>query len=453
MSAIPATGNAPMTVVFDTTASDPDAAGPLSYHWDFGDGSAASTKQDPSHVYTGAGTYVATLEVTDAAGGVTVVQTPVTVGPVVGTCPPGFRDDFNGSDLAAGWNVIRRDQTLTVADGKVTIPTQAGDLYTTSNTAKNVVLRPAPTGPFTITAKVNHKGLVQYQQAGVIVYGTDDNYVKLDRTASNTATAANTEFFEFIQEQNGTARNAGQDRTSNLAATFPQDFYIRINYDGTNLTGSYSTDGTTFTNVGRASTPLPANAQVGFFALSNAAATQVNATFDWFEMTGPNVPPDPTCVPGEGANADPAITSATASKTFGIAPLAVDFTAAATDAEQRHAHLPVGLRQRRLDRRPRRRPRAATYTKAGTDDVRLTVVDGKGGVATRTSPVTVLAADDPSASACAPWCSPRPPASGTARSARASPRSAARHRQELAGRRHRGRGVVHATTSSATTTR
>ena len=181
--------------------------------------------------------------------------------------------------------MIRRDQTLTVADGKVTIPTQAGDLYTTTNTAKNVVLRPAPTGPFTITAKVNHKGLVQYQQAGVIVYGTDDNYVKLDRTASNTATAANTEFFEFIQEQNGTARNAGQDRTSNLAATFPQDFYIRIDYDGTNLTGSYSTDGTTWTNVGRASTPLPANAQVGFFALSNAAATRSTPTFDWFEMT------------------------------------------------------------------------------------------------------------------------------------------------------------------------
>ena len=332
---------------------------------------------------------------TDTAGGVTVVQTPVTVGPVVGTCPPGFRDDFNGSDLAAGWNVVRRDQTLAVADGKVTIPTQAGDLYTTSNTAKNVVLRPAPTGPFVITAKVNHKGLVQYQQAGVIVYGTDDNYVKLDRTASNAPTAANTEFFEFIQEQNGTARNAGADRTSNLAATFPQDFYLRISYDGTNLTGSYSTDGTTFTNAGRASTPLPANAQVGFFALSNAAATQVNATFDWFEMTGPNVPPDPTCVPGDGANADPAITSATASKTFGIAPLAVDFTAAATDPNNDTlTYLWDFDNDGSIDARGANV--SGNLTKAGTDDVRLTVVDGKGGVATRTVPVTVLAADDPS---------------------------------------------------------
>ena len=45
------------------------------------------------------------------------------------------------------------------------------------------------------------------------------------------------------------------------------------------------------------------------------------------------MPPDPNCTPGEGANADPVITSATASQSFGIAPLAVDFTAAATDAD------------------------------------------------------------------------------------------------------------------------
>ena len=56
-------------------------------------------------------------------------------------------------------------------------------------------------------------------------------------------------------------------------------------------------------------------------------------TFDWFTLDGPNVPPDPTCVPGSGANADPVITSATASQTFGVAPLPVNFTAAATDAD------------------------------------------------------------------------------------------------------------------------
>ncbi|MDA0173823.1 ThuA domain-containing protein [Solirubrobacter taibaiensis] len=394
VNALGTSGNAPMTTVFNATATDPDGAGALTYAWDFGDGTAGSTQQDPSHLYGAAGSYVATLTVTDADGGVTYVQTPITVGAVVGQCPTGFRDDFNGTDLAAGWNVIRRDQNLTVANGLVTIPTQAGDLYTTSNTAKNVVLRPAPSGPFTIVAKVNHKGLVQYQQAGVIVYGTDDNYVKLDRTASNAATAANTEFFEFIQEQAGTARNATQDRTSNLAATFPQDFYVRIAYDGTNLTSAYSTNNETWTTVGRASTPLPANAQVGFFALSNAAATTVNATFDWFTLDGPNVPPDPNCVPGSGGNTAPVIGTATASKTFGVAPLGVDFAGTATDVDGDPL---TYLWDYDNDGDVDATGPNATAAYGTSSTAKLTVTDGKGGVATRTIAIQVLAPDDPAA--------------------------------------------------------
>ena len=251
VNAIPVSGNAPMSVVFDTTATDPDGSGPLTYAWSFGDGSPDSTQQDPTHLYSASGTFVATLTVTDADGGVTAVQTPISVGAVIGTCPPGFRDDFNGVDLAPSWTVLRRDQTLTVGNGLVSIPTQAGDLYQTANTAKNIVLRPAPTGNFTIAAKINHKGLVQYQQAGIIVYGTDDNYVKLDRTASNTATAANTEFFEFIQEVNATARNQGTDRTGEPrghvpAGLLPADRLERHDAERR----QYSTDGQTWTHVG-----------------------------------------------------------------------------------------------------------------------------------------------------------------------------------------------------------
>ena len=38
VNAIPAAGNAPLNVVFDTTATDPDGAAPLTYAWSFGDG-------------------------------------------------------------------------------------------------------------------------------------------------------------------------------------------------------------------------------------------------------------------------------------------------------------------------------------------------------------------------------------------------------------------------------
>ena len=51
-------------VNFAATASDEDDDD-LTYSWDFGDGSAASTDQNPSHTYTAAGTYNAKVTVTD----------------------------------------------------------------------------------------------------------------------------------------------------------------------------------------------------------------------------------------------------------------------------------------------------------------------------------------------------------------------------------------------------
>lgn len=51
---------------FQGSASDQDGS-IVSYAWDFGD-SAASTAQNPSHVYSSAGTYTAVLTVTDDKG-------------------------------------------------------------------------------------------------------------------------------------------------------------------------------------------------------------------------------------------------------------------------------------------------------------------------------------------------------------------------------------------------
>jgi PKD repeat protein len=64
-SGTPTTGNAPLNVAF--TGSATGGTAPYSYSWNFGDGSAASTAQNPSHTYTAAGTYTATLTVTDSA--------------------------------------------------------------------------------------------------------------------------------------------------------------------------------------------------------------------------------------------------------------------------------------------------------------------------------------------------------------------------------------------------
>ena len=60
---------APLSVSFNGAgSSDPDGD-PLTYDWDFGDGSAHSTSATPSHTYSAAGTYTATLRVSDDRGG------------------------------------------------------------------------------------------------------------------------------------------------------------------------------------------------------------------------------------------------------------------------------------------------------------------------------------------------------------------------------------------------
>jgi glucose/arabinose dehydrogenase len=64
-SANPTSGPVPLSVAFKGNTSTDADGDPLTYGWDFGDGTAHSTSVNPSHTYTTAGTYTATLRVSD----------------------------------------------------------------------------------------------------------------------------------------------------------------------------------------------------------------------------------------------------------------------------------------------------------------------------------------------------------------------------------------------------
>ena len=169
------------------------------------------------------------------------------------SCSATFRDDFNGSDLDSSWSVIRRDQTLTVTDGALNIVTQNGDVYQTANTAKNIVLRTAPSGAWTITTKLNVKGNVQYQQAGLIVYGDDDNYTKFDRVATNAATGGRRGEVRVHQRGRGHAAQRQRGRHGQPGGGVPgRLLHGDRSPTGRKIKGEYSTDGTTWTKVGQA---------------------------------------------------------------------------------------------------------------------------------------------------------------------------------------------------------
>lgn len=94
----PAGGTAPVTVNFDASASsDPDGT-IASYAWNFGDGGTGAGKTI-AHIYTAAGSFTATLTVTDNGGataavsntiGVTTVTVPVAPANLAATAGTGF---------------------------------------------------------------------------------------------------------------------------------------------------------------------------------------------------------------------------------------------------------------------------------------------------------------------------------------------------------------------------
>jgi PKD repeat protein len=76
-----------LTVNFDgSLSSDPDVGDSVaSYAWDFGDGVGTSTAESPSYSYGAAGTYTASLIVTDSHGLPSVAST-ITI--TVSAAPP-----------------------------------------------------------------------------------------------------------------------------------------------------------------------------------------------------------------------------------------------------------------------------------------------------------------------------------------------------------------------------
>ena len=76
VSASPNAGTGPLTVQFSSAGSSDPYGLPLTYSWNFGDGSPVNTTANPSHIYTTNGTYTATLTVSNG----TQTGTATTVG-------------------------------------------------------------------------------------------------------------------------------------------------------------------------------------------------------------------------------------------------------------------------------------------------------------------------------------------------------------------------------------
>ncbi|MEV1204168.1 ThuA domain-containing protein [Microbispora rosea] len=287
-SATPTTGTAPLKVDFTSTGTDPEGD-PVTYKWDFGvNGAPQPTTANASYTYTAPGNYTATVTVTDAKGAASTQQIAIKVNAPATVCFSGRSDDFLGNQLDRDrWSVIRENQDLRVADGSLIIPTSATDIYQTTNNTPNIVVQPAPSGAWTATAKLTLKATDAYQQAGLVLYGDDDNYAKIVLEGRSTSGSDHaSRIFQFIREDKGAPNEVTASNTANLGDTYPDTVYVRFISDGTNITAHYSADGTNFTAMSETK-PLAGitNPKIGLISLAGANHPVVDAAFDWFQIT------------------------------------------------------------------------------------------------------------------------------------------------------------------------
>jgi PKD repeat protein/glucose/arabinose dehydrogenase len=296
-SADVASGPAPLEVSFSAEATDPDGDTPIAYAWVFGDGGTAQGPS-PSHTYTAPGVYDAKVTATDSRGATSSRTVRITVQEDLPSCFTGRSDDFVGDALdVERWDSsVRVNQELTVSDGQLHIPLTATDIYGSGGTpTPNIVLQHLPGGAFTMTTKVTLDAERAYQQAGLILYGDDDNYMKLSlQGRSNTPNRA----ANIIQFASELAGSATETNSTGLGADYPSTVWLRLSSDnGLDVRASYSANGQDFVEVNGTRSLAGINEpRMGLFALANqAAAVPLTAHFDYFLIT-----PDDTATPCEG---------------------------------------------------------------------------------------------------------------------------------------------------------
>ena len=205
--------------------------------------------------------------------------------------PPASSDEFNGTDVGPQWTWIRQNPANEqVSGGSLQITPETGDLAGTTNTARNILVQPA-LGNWTIDSKLTFSSPphANTQQAGIIAYQDDDNYLKLDWEFSSGAARLSETTEDSLSGSPVTQVLTTIPTTGLLTG---DTLWLRMVKDGPRYTTYYSTDGMTFVPIHEVGASL-ANAQAGLFAFNGAGTTaDLQVAFDYFHISNQNPQPN-----------------------------------------------------------------------------------------------------------------------------------------------------------------
>jgi beta-glucosidase len=201
---------------------------------------------------------------------------------------PPASDEFEGPALAPQWSFVREspgDWSLTAKPGSLVITPTHGDLEKVTNSARNLLLQPA-LGDWTISSKLSfsERPRVATQQAGIIAYGDDDNYLKL---ALEATSPANIELSTTLEDDLSGIPIVQALEALNMSAILPGDntIWLRMTKRGPSYSTSYSLDGVKWEPVWSTGATL-GKLEVGLFAFNGSATTtSLRVAFDFFRVS------------------------------------------------------------------------------------------------------------------------------------------------------------------------
>jgi glucose/arabinose dehydrogenase/type 1 glutamine amidotransferase/regulation of enolase protein 1 (concanavalin A-like superfamily) len=197
-------------------------------------------------------------------------------------------DEFDGDALdGCRWDsVVRYDSsTVAVTGGELHIETQPGDINGSNNDdPRNFILQDVPEGDWTVETRLTPSMLHQWQLAGVMVYGDDDNYVKFDVVASNPSSSATELGAELVSERNGQFGNGGNRQLDIPETTESGWYYLRLTKSGTAYAAEISGDAVNWTSLGDPVTNDAPMVSFGLMAIGPQQQEAVTVAFDYFRV-------------------------------------------------------------------------------------------------------------------------------------------------------------------------
>ncbi len=206
-------------------------------------------------------------------------------------------DEFNESQLGSQWEWIRENSenhTLSSNPGTLTITTEKGDVSENSNNARNLLVQSA-NNDWTIDTRLTaSRAPSQPENAGLIAWQDDHNFVKLMLRAVTKTTrqrGPQPGTIDLLVEENDIARSVATFDLKDMI-TDGQYLYLRLSKNGAQYTASYSLNGNEYITLGRADATLR-DIKAGIIACDGIITQSMTSTF-WFDSdtTKPDTPFD-----------------------------------------------------------------------------------------------------------------------------------------------------------------